>query len=77
MDDFQKALNTKREILVDGQWLSFDWQGLDTVKSREWYVNAVPCAKGSFPVKYNGVLQTSPTSSDTIFYRKATVKVDV
>lgn len=58
------------EVFIDGEWQIFDAQGADTEKSRQVYAKAFkPFAKGSFPVRYNGVVNNN-SSSDTVFYKR-------
>lgn len=67
-----RSSNNKRlcEVFVNGVWESFDGHGVDTDSSREWYSkNFVPFAQGSFPLRYNGVVN-SPSAENSIFYKR-------
>ena len=65
-----EAEKTKKEIFINGAWEEFDAAGDDSEESLNWYKDFyTPFAKGSFPLRYNGTIDSSSIEA-AIFYRK-------
>lgn len=68
-DFMEPDWNIKREIFFSGGWVVFDACGDDTASSREFYKHMDVIAQGSFPLRYNGVVNPNSEENE-IFYKR-------
>ncbi len=67
-DTIEPDWSIKREIFFAGGWVVFDACGDGSASSREFYKHMDVIAQGSFPLRFNGVINSNSDENE-IFYR--------